>query len=70
MSNFRHVLAVRGLGMLSGFSMDSKRVTVTVETSCVPLFMVGGIKGLFELETGNEKTTLGIAPKTATSASR
>ncbi len=43
--------------MLSGFSMDSKRVTVTVETCCVPLFMVGVIKGLFELETGNEKTT-------------
>jgi hypothetical protein len=50
-------LAVRGIGMLTGFEADDRHISVTIANVCLHLWMVGIIQGLFELGTGNQNTS-------------
>jgi hypothetical protein len=56
-SELEKVLALRGVGMLARFEADDKHISVTIKNSCLHLWMVGIIQGLFELGTGNSNTT-------------
>lgn len=55
-SRLEEVFALRGVGMLTRFEADDRHVSVTIENSCLLLWMVGIIQGLFELGTGNSNT--------------
>jgi hypothetical protein len=56
-AELRRMLGLRGLGLLTSYSLQGGELRITVENPCVPLFMVGLAKGICELATGCDKTT-------------
>jgi hypothetical protein len=57
MAGLEGVLAIRGVGMLARLEADDKHISITIENSCLHLWMIGIIQGLFELGTGSSSTT-------------
>jgi len=53
-SGYREMTALRGLGYLRSIDFESKRCTAVLENACLPLFMVGTVKALFEMGSENE----------------
>ena len=51
---YREMAGLRGLGYLRKVDIEDKRCTTVIENACLPLFMVGTVKGLFEMVTENE----------------
>ena len=52
--DFRHELALRGVGNLKEFEADKNGLRVRIENPCLYLMLVGLIQGLFELAFGRE----------------
>lgn len=55
-SSPEEILAIRGLGMLTSFEADARGVSLTIRNSCLYLWVVGLVQGIFELETGLESS--------------
>lgn len=53
----RHMLGLRGFGLLASYSLKNGLLEITVQNSCVPLVMTGLAKGLCEAATGVENTS-------------
>ena len=53
----RHMMALRGLGILSEYKAHNGSFTATISNACVPHLMVGIVQGLFEMATGSDSTT-------------
>ena len=51
------VLAARGLGLPASFEVDERHLGVAIRNSCVHLWTVGILQGLFELGMGIENAT-------------
>lgn len=56
-TDFRQMLALRGLGNITRFDHGEERLDLTVENSCIPLLMVGLAQAIFELAWGLEKSS-------------
>lgn len=56
-AKLRSMLALRGLGQLSAMEFDDRRLSITIQNSCMPLLMVGTMQGIFELASGLEGST-------------
>lgn len=54
--SFRRMCALRGLGNITSFEADERRITMTIQNYCVAHLMVGIVQGLFETATGSERT--------------
>jgi hypothetical protein len=52
--DFRHELALRGVGNLKEFEADKDEIRVRIENPCLYLMLVGLIQGLYELAFGRE----------------
>jgi hypothetical protein len=55
--SLEEIMAARGLGILTAFEADERRLSLTIRNSCLHLWMVGLAQGIFEMETGHENTT-------------
>jgi hypothetical protein len=51
------MLAFRGLGNMTRFEPGDRRMSVTMENSCIPLMVVGMVQAMFELISGSEEST-------------
>jgi hypothetical protein len=54
---FNRMIALRGLGNLVRFDGDSDSLSLKIENACMPLLMVGTVRGLFELVMRKESST-------------
>lgn len=54
---FGQLVALRGLGNLTGFEADEDHLSLLIENSCLPPVMVGMAQALFELALNKERTT-------------
>ncbi len=54
---WREMAGLRGLGFVREIDIDKNHMKVVFENSCLDLFLVGNMKGIFETVSGNEKTT-------------
>lgn len=53
---WREMVGLRGLGFVKSVDFDANRVRVVVHNSCLPLFLVGAVKGIFEMVSENQRT--------------
>jgi len=52
--NYREMTALRGLGYVRNITFEQERCTAVLENACLPLFMVGTIKALYEMGSEHE----------------
>ncbi len=57
--NLRNMIAMRGLGVMTSYSMDENSLTLTIQNPCIIHIIVGIVKGLFEMARGVDSTTHG-----------
>ncbi len=55
--DFKNWAAIRGLGNITGFKADEKRLTLTLENPSMHLALVGMAQALYELAWGAENST-------------
>jgi hypothetical protein len=53
----RHMIAVRGMGMLMSYEAGRERLVMTIRNPAIPYVEVGIAKGIFEMATGAESST-------------
>jgi hypothetical protein len=56
-TDFQHLLALRGLGNLTGFDGDRGHLTILLNNSCLPLLMAGMVQALVEMAYRAESST-------------
>jgi hypothetical protein len=52
----RNMIAMRGLGVLTGFSVDENSLNMVIENPSIVHILVGIVKGLFEMARGVDST--------------
>jgi hypothetical protein len=55
--DFKRLSALRGLGNLASFDADREQLTVRVQNSALPIFMVGTVQALVEMAYGVDNST-------------
>jgi len=55
--SLRALTALRGLGNVTRFDADEHHVSITIENSCIQLFVVGMAQALYELALAKESST-------------
>ncbi len=56
-ATFNRLTALRGLGNITSFQADERRLSVTIQNSCMPLLVLGMAQAIYETAVGLEGST-------------
>lgn len=56
-TTFNRMAALRGVGNITRFEADEKRLSVNIQNSCMPLLLLGMARAIYETALGKESST-------------